>query len=96
MRRHFGITKTKAQSNSLSVEEYAPSIDAATPASYDTQKLEKQMAQLQAQIASLKASLSPNQVSAEPSKKINAKPKTPTVEETSFPTEPKLTKKPHP
>lgn len=96
MKRHFEITKTKAQSNSLSVEEYAPNIDAATPASFDTQKLEKQMAQLQAQIASLKASLSSNQVSAKPSKKTNAKSKTPFVEETPFPTEPKLTKKPRP
>lgn len=69
MKQHFGATRTKAQSNTLSVEDYVADDDIATAANYHPQKLEKQMAELQAQIASLKASLSSNQASAKPSKK---------------------------
>ncbi len=60
MKQHFGTNKIKAQSNTLSVEDYetdGAATAAAAAAPHDPQNLEKQMAKLQAQIASLKASL---------------------------------------
>lgn len=97
MKQHLGANRTKVQSNTLSVEDYATDSNIAAAAPYDPQNLEKQMVKLQAQIASLKASLSSSQVSAKPGKKQKAKPKAPAGENPSHSLEPKLAnKKPRP
>ena len=91
MKQHFGSFKTKAQTNSLTVEEVSQynqwtadeTSETATAnektQSTNTQKLEKQLIKLQAQMASLKASLSntSNQSPIKPNKKPKSKAKTP-------------------
>lgn len=103
MKQHLGIHKTKAQSNSLRVEEYATDdTDNATAADdaspLNAQKLEKQLAKLQSQMASLKAAFSKgsNQTSAKPNKNPKFTPKASTEEKVSPTGESKVTKKPRP
>ncbi|KAJ8004303.1 hypothetical protein DPEC_G00157730 [Dallia pectoralis] len=100
MKQHLGFSKTKAQSNSLSVEDYRPDTDkiatTAVASPIDTNKLEKQLAKLQAQMASLKASLSngSSQSSVKLNKKSNFKTKTPNEHKSPPSGESPLTKKP--
>lgn len=97
MKQHLGANRTKVQSHTLSVGDYATDDDEATATPSDSQKLEKQMARLQAQVASLKASLSSTQASAKPGKKQKAKPKAPAEGTPSPSPEPKLiNRKPRP
>ena len=87
MKQHLGIHKTKAQSNSLRVENYdTDDTDPATAASpLNAHKLEKQLAQLQSQVASLKAAINKgsNQASAKPNRKPKSTPKASTEEKSS-------------
>ena len=103
MKQHFGFSKTKVQSNSLSVEDYSPDdtdmeATAAVAPPIHTNKLEKQLAKLQAQMASLKASLSngSGQSSDKSNKKSKSYTKTPTEQKSPNLAELHFTKKPRP
>ena len=100
MKQHLGIRQTKAQSNSLRVEDYDTNdTDTAGGASpLNAQKLEKQLAQLQSQMASLKAAIDKgsNQASAKPNKKPKSTAKASTEEKGSSTDGPKVSKKPRP
>lgn len=111
MKQHFGTFKSKAQANSLTVDETAqcsqwpidetnaPTVTEKPPATKsNNENLEKQLAKLQAQMASLKASLSSisNQISNKPNKKPKSKNNAPVnPSPTSLP-ETKPLKKPRP
>lgn len=101
MKQHLGFSKTKVQSNPLSVNDCTTyDVDMAAAASVtpsvDTNKLEQQIAKLQAQVASLKTSLSSN--SAQPSPKSTKKTnsKVPTEQKSASPGESTPEKKPRP
>lgn len=103
MKQHLGFSKTKVQSNPLSVNDCTPDdTDMATVASVtpsvDTNKLEQQIAKLQAQIASLKTYLSSNPVqsSTKPNKNTRPKPKTPAEPKSPPPGESAPEKRPRP
>lgn len=103
MKQHLGFSKTKVQSNPLSVNDCTPddtdmvAVASVNP-SVDTNKLEQQIAKLQAQIASPKTSLSSNpaQSSTKPNKKTKPKPKTPAEPKSPPPGESTPEKRPRP
>lgn len=104
MKQHLGFSKTKVQSNPLSVTDCTlddsdmAATASANTSSFETSKLEQQIAKLQAQIASLKTSLSSNSAQSSPktNKKTKPKSKTPAEPKSPSPSECTPERRPRP